>query len=139
MQCPKCDNDLEGFRNPVPTVDAIIEVGDKIVLVERRNPPHGWALPGGFVDYGETLEDAVRREAFEETGLRITLKGQFHTYSKPDRDPRLHTITTVFLATAEGCPTGGDDALQAAVFDPEDLPSLAFDHRDILNDYYRSK
>jgi ADP-ribose pyrophosphatase YjhB (NUDIX family) len=123
----------------VPTVDAIIEVGDKIVLVERRNPPHGWALPGGFVDYGETLEDAVRREAFEETGLRITLKGQFHTYSKPDRDPRLHTITTVFLATAEGCPTGGDDALQAAVFDPEDLPSLAFDHRDILNDYYRSK
>jgi ADP-ribose pyrophosphatase YjhB (NUDIX family) len=117
----------------VPTVDAIIEVGDKIVLVERRNPPHGWALPGGFVDYGETLEDAVRREAFEETGLRITLKGQFHTYS------RLHTITTVFLATAEGCPTGGDDALQAAVFDPEDLPSLAFDHRDILNDYYRSK
>ena len=123
----------------MPTVDAIIEVGDKIVLVERRNPPHGWALPGGFVDYGETLEDAVRREAFEETGLRITLKGQFHTYSKPDRDPRLHTITTVFLATAEGCPTGGDDALQAAVFDPEDLPSLAFDHRDILNDYYRSK
>ena len=130
---------MEKFRNPVPTVDAIIEIGGKIVLIERRNPPHGWALPGGFVDYGETLEDAVRREAFEETGLRITLKGQFHTYSKPDRDPRLHTISTVFLATAEGCPTGGDDALQAAVFDPQDLPALVFDHRDILNDYYSSK
>ncbi len=139
MQCPNCGGGLEKFRNPVPTVDAIIEIGGKIVLVERRNPPHGWALPGGFVDYGETLEDAVRREAFEETGLRITLKGQFHTYSKPDRDPRLHTISTVFLATAEGCPTGGDDALQAAVFDPQDLPALVFDHRDILNDYYSSK
>ena len=139
MQCPKCGGDLEEFRNPVPTVDAIIEVGEKIVLVQRRNPPHGWALPGGFVDYGETLEDAVRREAFEETGLRITLKGQFHTYSKPDRDPRLHTITTVFLASAEGCPVGGDDALQAAVFGPEDLPALVFDHRDILDDYYKAK
>ncbi|MCK4838483.1 MAG: NUDIX hydrolase [Desulfobulbaceae bacterium] len=139
MQCPNCGGDLEKFRNPVPTVDAIIEIGGKIVLVERRNPPHGWALPGGFVDYGETLEDAVQREAFEETGLQITLKGQFHTYSKPERDPRLHTITTVFLATAEGCPTGGDDALQAAVFDPKDLPTLVFDHRDILNDYYKSK
>ncbi len=139
MQCSKCGGDLEEFRNPVPTVDAIIEVGGKIVLVQRRNPPHGWALPGGFVDYGETLEDAVRREALEETGLTITLKGQFHTYSKPDRDPRLHTITTVFLATAEGWPVGGDDALQAAVFGRDDLPSLVFDHRDILNDYYKAK
>lgn len=139
MQCPKCGGDLENFRNPVPTVDAIIEVGDKIVLVQRRNPPHGWALPGGFVDYGETLEDAVRREALEETGLEITLKGQFHSYSRPDRDPRLHTITTVFLATAEGCPIGGDDALQAVVFGRDDLPVLVFDHRDILNDYYKAK
>ncbi|MEN8136219.1 MAG: NUDIX hydrolase [Thermodesulfobacteriota bacterium] len=139
MQCPNCGGDLKEFRNPVPTVDAIIDVGGKIVLVKRRNPPHGWALPGGFVDYGETLEDAVRREAFEETGLQITLKGQFHTYSKPERDPRLHTITTVFLATAEGCPTGGDDALEAAFFSQEDLPALVFDHRDILDDYYRSK
>ena len=139
MQCPKCGGDLEEFRNPVPTVDAIIEIGEKIVLVQRRNPPLGWALPGGFVDYGETLEDAVRREAFEETGLQIILKGQFHTYSKPDRDPRLHTITTVFLASAEGCPIGGDDALQAAFFGPEDLPALVFDHRDILDDYYKAK
>ncbi len=139
MQCPKCGGELEKFRNPVPTVDVIIEIGEKIVLVKRRNPPHGWALPGGFVDYGETLEDAARREAFEETGLQVTLKGQFHTYSGPERDPRLHTITTVFLATAEGCPSGGDDALQAAVFGQEELPALVFDHRDILNDYYKSK
>lgn len=139
MQCPKCNGELEKIRNPVPTVDAIIETGEGVVLIKRRNPPYGWALPGGFVDYGESLEDAVRREALEETGLQITLEGQFHSYSDPDRDPRLHTITTVFLATATGSPIGGDDALEAAVFSPDDLPVLVFDHRDILNDYYRSK
>ena len=139
MQCSKCGGELEKFRNPVPTVDVIIEIGGKIVLVKRRNPPYGWALPGGFVDYGETIEDAARREAFEETGLQVTLKGQFHTYSKPDRDPRLHTITTVFLAVAEGCPTGGDDALEAVVFDVGNLPALVFDHKEILGDYYNAK
>lgn len=137
--CNKCGGELADFRNPVPTVDVIIEIGEKIVLVKRRNPPYGWALPGGFVDYGETIEDAARREAFEETGLKVTLKGQFHTYSRPDRDPRLHTITTVFLAVAEGFPVGGDDALAAVAFKAEDLPALVFDHREILDDYYNAK
>lgn len=139
MECPICGGAAEKLRNPVPTVDVIIEVGAKIVLVKRRNPPHGWALPGGFVDYGETLEDAARREAFEETGLRINLMAQFHTYSDPERDPRLHTISTVFLATAEGVPRGGDDALEATAFARECLPVLVFDHRRILDDYYKSR
>jgi ADP-ribose pyrophosphatase YjhB (NUDIX family) len=139
MKCPICGGASAKLRNPVPTVDVIIEVGAKIVLVKRRNPPHGWALPGGFVDYGETLEDAARREAFEETGLRINLMAQFHTYSDPERDPRLHTISTVFLATAEGVPRGGDDALEATAFARECLPLLVFDHRRILDDYYKSR
>jgi ADP-ribose pyrophosphatase YjhB (NUDIX family) len=96
-------------------------------------------LPGGFVDYGETLEEAARREAYEETGLRVQLLRQLHSYSRPDRDPRLHTISTVFLATAEGQPTGGDDAAEARIFTRENLPLLAFDHREIINDYYRAK
>ena len=139
MKCPKCGSPLPKFRNPVPTVDVIIENSDGIVLVKRKNPPFGWALPGGFVDYGETLEDAARRGALEETGLDITLGGQFHSYSDPERDKRMHTISTVFLASATGDPTGGDDALEAAVFRKEDLPPLAFDHQKILNDYYRTK
>jgi len=96
-------------------------------------------LPGGFVDYGETLEEAARREAFEETGLRVNLLRQLHSYSQPDRDPRLHTISTVFLATAEGLPTAGDDAAEAQIFNKENLPPLAFDHQEIINDYYRAK
>ncbi|MDF1577716.1 MAG: NUDIX hydrolase [Desulfurivibrionaceae bacterium] len=139
MKCPGCGGELGKLRNPVPTVDLIIEVGAKIVLVNRRNPPHGWALPGGFVDYGETLEDAARREAFEETGLRVVLRGQLHTYSAPNRDSRLHTISTVFLATAEGQPSGGDDALEAALFDPGNLPGLVFDHGRILDDYRKKR
>ena len=139
MNCPKCGNPLEKFRNPVPTVDVIIETGEGIILIKRKNPPYGWALPGGFVDYGETLEDAARREALEETGLEVVLKRQLHSYSDPGRDKRLHTISTVFLACAEGRPTGGDDALEAAVFNKKDLPPLVFDHQDILDDYYRTK
>jgi 8-oxo-dGTP diphosphatase len=139
MNCPKCGKPLKKFRNPVPTVDVIIDNGEGIILIKRKNPPHGWALPGGFVDYGETLEDAARREALEETGLKVVLKGQLHSYSDPARDARLHTISTVFLASAEGRPTGGDDALEAAVFSKDKLPPLVFDHQDILNDYYRTK
>jgi ADP-ribose pyrophosphatase YjhB (NUDIX family) len=129
------------FRNPVPTVDIIIEIaagrsGPGVVLIERKNPPPGWALPGGFVDYGETLEAAAVREAREETSLDIELVGQFHAYSDPARDPRLHTVSTVFIARAGGVPTAGDDALRAAVFDPDDRTvPLAFDHRRILDDY----
>ncbi len=104
------------YRNPLPTVDVIIQLVDKpvrdngpgpLVLVYRKNPPHGWALPGGFVDYGETLEEAAVREALEETSLRISLIRQFHTYSDPARDPRHHTITTVFIASASGEPGCG--------------------------------
>lgn len=126
-------------RNPLPTVDIIIELDQGIVLIERRNPPPGWALPGGFVDYGESLEDAARREAWEETGLIVRLHSQLHTYSDPGRDARGHTISTVFLATASGEPRAGDDAQQAAIFTPANLPPLAFDHERILRDYFRRR
>src|SRR5687768_8665746 len=103
-------------RNPLPTVDIIIELGEgEIVLIERKNPPHGWALPGGFVDYGESLEAAAVREAKEETSLQVQLVEQFYTYSDPDRDPRYHTISTVYIATAQGLPRGADDAKTAKV------------------------
>ncbi len=125
-------------RNPVPTVDTIIEVPGGIVLIERRFAPHGWALPGGFVDYGETLEAAAIREAREETGLVVTLLEQFYSYSDPVRDPRHHTIGTVFIGRAAGTPRAGDDAAAAAVFTRDTLPQpLAFDHRQILEDYFR--
>lgn len=121
--------------NPVPTVDVIIRLDDGVVLVKRKHPPHGWALPGGFVDAGETLEAAASREAFEETGLVVRLGRQFHTYSDPVRDPRRHTISTVFLADADGVPRGGDDAVEARVFSPGELPPLVFDHAQIIADY----
>jgi ADP-ribose pyrophosphatase YjhB (NUDIX family) len=117
-------------------VDIIIELAEGIVLIERRNPPAGWALPGGFADYGESYEQAAVREAKEETGLDVTLIRQFHTYSNPDRDQRLHTASTVFIATAAGVPQGLDDALQAKVFQRDNLPALAFDHAQILADYF---
>ena len=98
------------FKNPVPTVDIIIEQSDGIILIERMNPPHGWALLGGFVDYGESLESAARREALEETGLVVNLLGQFHTYSDPDRDSRQHNISTVYVGQATGKAQAGSDA-----------------------------
>ena len=124
-------------RNPIPTVDIIIELKGGIVLIERKNPPDGWALPGGFVDYGETLESAAVREAKEETGLDVELIRQFHTYSDPRRDPRHHTVTTVYVAKAQGTAIAGDDAKAAGVFEKEGLPEkIAFDHKEILNDYF---
>ena len=123
------------FRNPAPTVDIIIEIGEAIVLIERKNPPPGWALPGGFVDYGESFEDAARREAKEETGLEVQLVRQLHTYSHPGRDARQHTASTVFIATASGQPLAADDAKAARLFSLQDLPALAFDHSQILADY----
>ena len=113
--------------NPFPTVDIIIEIGRGIVLIERVNPPFGWAIPGGFVDYGESLEDAARREAFEETGLKIELVRQFHKYSDPSRDSRQHNISTVFIAKAIGTPKAGSDAKQAKVFTTLPKP-LVSDH-----------
>ena len=127
---------IEPFRNPKPTVDIVIETRpDSVVLIRRKNPPHGWALPGGFVDEGESLETAAVREALEETCLDVELVRQFHTYSDPARDPRHHTITTVYLATAQGEPVGADDAAEARVFAYDDLPDgIVFDHADILED-----
>ncbi len=117
-------------------VDVIIETPEGIVLIRRKNPPHGWALPGGFVDYGESLEAASVRETKEETSLEVELVRQFHTYSAPDRDPRGHTVSTVFIARAQGTPRARDDAAEVRVFSREDLPrELAFDHRQILDDY----
>jgi 8-oxo-dGTP diphosphatase len=127
-------------RVPLPTVDAIIEVAGGVVLVRRRNPPPGWALPGGFVEYGETVETAATREAREETGLAVDLVELFHVYSDPNRDPRRHTISTVFIGRAEGSPVAGDDAADARVFAQDALPmELAFDHAQILADYFAYK
>ena len=139
MNCPECGTKLPDFKNPVPTVDVIIEVEGGIVLIERNNPPFGWALPGGFVDYGESFETAAVREALEETGLEVKLTKQFHTYSDPLRDPRQHTASTVFIGTADGQPAGGDDAARAEVFTRNNLPELVFDHARILADYFRYK
>ncbi len=136
---------MPGQRSPFPTVDIIIEVATEdgrsgVVLINRKNPPYGWALPGGFVDYGESLEQAAVREAREETSLDIELISQFHTYSDPRRDPRFHTISTVFVARAAGRPRAQDDAREAGIFTAEHLPRpLAFDHEKILADYFRSK
>ncbi|TAL16820.1 NUDIX hydrolase [bacterium] len=133
-----CPAPEKKYVNPLPAVDIVIFSGGGIVLVKRKNPPYGWALPGGFVESGETLEAAAAREAFEETGLKVTLKEQFHTYSDPERDPRRHTISTVFLAEAKGTPAGADDALEARVFPWSELPApLCFDHGKILGDVKR--
>ena len=124
------------YKNPIPTVDIIIELENGIVLIYRANPPSGWALPGGYVEYGESLEEAACREALEETGLEIELLGQFHTYSDPSRDARQHNISTVFIAKAEGKLNPGSDAKMARVFidTPKDL---VFDHSIILKDYFQ--
>jgi 8-oxo-dGTP diphosphatase len=133
------------YRNPAPTVDLIIEIEDAqgrpgIVLIHRKNPPFGWALPGGFVNYGESCEDAAVREAYEETSLRVRLVEQLHTYSAPGRDPRKHTITTAFIAKAKGVPQGRDDAREAAIFSRREIPKpLAFDHELILSDYFKRR
>jgi 8-oxo-dGTP diphosphatase len=132
--------DLTTRRNPVPTVDTIIELPDGIVLIQRRYPPYGWALPGGFVEYGETAPAAAVREALEETGLAVKLTDLFHVYSAPDRDPRQHTIGVVFIGSALGSPRADDDAAAAGVFTESTLPApLAFDHGRILADYFHFK
>jgi 8-oxo-dGTP diphosphatase len=125
---------------PFLAVDAIIEIEGGVVLIKRKNPPPGWAIPGGFVDCGETLEAAVIREAKEETGLDITLVRQFHAYSDPKRDARHHTVSIFFIATASGVPVAADDALEAGIYTKDNLPDdLAFDHRQILEDYFSGK
>jgi ADP-ribose pyrophosphatase YjhB (NUDIX family) len=137
MKCPNCGLELKKSRNPVPTVDIIISIAGGIVLIKRKNPPLGWAIPGGFVDYGESLEQAAAREAREETGLEVLDLEQFRSYSDPARDRRQHTISTVFTARAEATPRAGDDAGEAKIFFKGNLPPLVFDHAKILDDYFR--
>lgn len=129
-------------RNPAPTVDIIIEMIDRphrpIVLIERQFVPFGWAIPGGFVDYGESVEKAAQREAYEETSLSVKLIEQFHVYSDPSRDPRKHTLSVVFIATAKGEPRAADDAKDVGIFEFWQIPEqLCFDHSHILQDYWR--
>lgn len=127
------------MKQPRLTVDIIIELNDGIVLINRKNPPYGWAIPGGFVDYGETVEEAAIREAKEETSLDIEELRQFHVYSDPKRDPRGHTVSVVFTAKGIGIPRAASDAEGIGVFKKENLPqNIAFDHRKILEDYFNS-
>ena len=164
LRCPQCGHVVRLYRNPLLTVDIIIEapgIGDfdllcpprscsghvggggaprGIVLIERRNPPLGWAIPGGFVDYGESLEAAAIREAREETGMELVNLRQFHAYSDPQRDPRGHTVSVVFTALGEGVPEAGDDAKNLRIFSFDRLPeNLVFDHALILSDYLEAK
>jgi ADP-ribose pyrophosphatase YjhB (NUDIX family) len=144
IKCPNCGTEIRRYKNPAPTVDIIIEVETPdhkkgIVLIERKNFPPGWAIPGGFVDYGESCEQAAVREAKEETSLDVTLVRLLGVYSDPNRDPRQHTISVVFVAKAHGQPVAADDAKNVGIFTRETLPVLlAFDHRRILNDYFNS-
>ena len=120
------------------TPDIITEVGDKVVLIERRNFPPGWAIPGGFVDFGETVEDAAIREAREETSLEVAIRALLGVYSRPDRDPRGQTVTVVYVGRARGTPHARDDAMGVGLFLPDEPPApLAFDHAEILADYLR--
>jgi len=140
-KCPNCGGEVGEYRNPIPTVDIIIEVGDEgIILVKRKNYPHGWAIPGGFVDYGESAESAATREAREETSVKVTSLRQFRVYSDPARDPRQHTLSVVFIARGEGTPRAGDDAADLGVYTKNTLPKpLAFDHEKILHEYFAVK
>jgi 8-oxo-dGTP diphosphatase len=127
-------------KTPLLAADVIIELHDRpgrpIVLIERKHEPLGWALPGGFVDVGESVENAVVREAAEETNLEISLVTLLGVYSDPNRDPRGHTASVVYVASSAGDPVAMDDAAAVRVYDPENLPrQLAFDHARILEDY----
>ncbi|MDR0826983.1 MAG: NUDIX hydrolase [Desulfovibrio sp.] len=138
--CPQCGFTFRLQSNPYPTVDVVIaHPGKGIVLIERRFEPLGWALPGGFVELGESVEEAARREGFEETGLKLRLAELLGVYSKADRDPRMHTISTVFVALTDTPELirGGDDAAQARFYPLSALPQTAFDHAAIIDDFRR--
>jgi len=133
---------MPDFRptTPLLAADTIIELTDKptrpIVLIERKNPPYGWAIPGGFVDVGERLEVAAIREAREEVCMQVTLTALLGMYSDPKRDDRGHTVTAVYVAESSGEPKAADDAKNVQIFDIDSLPAkLAFDHAQVLEDY----
>jgi len=131
------------YRNPTPTCDVLIEMDGRpgeLGFIERTNEPKGFALPGGFVDEGEWVIDAAVREAKEETALDVEIIEQFHVYSDPSRDKRMHTMSTVFIGRASGTPVGGDDAKRAIISRPDALPGpLVFDHATIVADYLAYK
>ena len=140
ITCPRCGERIKIYANPVPTVDIITELDGNIVLIRRKNPPLGLAIPGGFVDYGERVEDAAVREAKEETGLSVRLEYLLGVYSDPNRDKRLHTISTVFVASAEGTPKAGDDAAAIEIIDPKEIKEpMCFDHSEIIRDYLKKR
>jgi 8-oxo-dGTP diphosphatase len=130
--------EIKAPQTPRLCSDVLIDMGaGLVVLIKRKNDPQGWAIPGGFVDIGESAEEAALREAYEETGLRVELVRQFHVYSDPQRDPRGHTASVVFVARGKGQPRAGSDAAEVGLFHQMNLPpDLAFDHRQILNDYF---
>jgi 8-oxo-dGTP diphosphatase len=136
--CPNCGTMVETFRNPLPTVDVVVIRSGRVLLIERMNPPAGWALPGGFIDYGESAEAAAVRELAEETGLKAQQLEMLGVYSDPLRDPRHHTLSVVYMGMAEGEPVAGDDAAATKWFPLDDLPQqVAFDHRRVIADARR--
>lgn len=139
MDCPECGTRVQKYRNPTPTTDIVFYVPERgVLLIERKNPPYGWALPGGFIDYGESAEDAAVREAKEETGLDVRIRDLLGVYSEPDRDPRQHTLSVVYVVEADDVSAlqAGDDAGKAEFFPLDQLPQpVAFDHIKILEDF----
>ena len=142
LNCPRCGTTVVAYRNPAPTTDVIIhDPARGIVLVERANEPRGFALPGGFVDEGEAVEDAAVREMREETSLDVRLTGLLGVYSRPDRDPRRHTLSVVYVGEARDAEAlcAGDDARAAAFYALDALPSpIVFDHAEIIEDFRKS-
>ncbi len=142
VKCPACGKEFINHSYPIPTVDIIIGrrkgPREAVILVRRKNPPHGWAIPGGFIEYGEDAEDCAVREAKEETGLDVVLTGLLGVYSDPGRDPRFHTLSVAFMAKGEGEPRADSDAAEVGVFAEDELPhdEITFDHSKILADYF---
>lgn len=141
VPCSSCGFPVKQ-RNPFPTVDIVLHRrGQGILLIERLNAPHGWALPGGFIDYGESADQAAVREALEETGLAVRLTGLLGVYSDPGRDPRFHTLSVAYVAQCDedAVPCAGDDAKNARFFPLDALPAdMAFDHRRIVADFAKT-